>query len=365
MELAIIAITRRGAELARRLGDDAGRGAVWLPEKFRADDGCNYFAVPLAEQLPRLFAACDGVVCIMATGIVVRLLAPHLQGKEKDAAVVVVDEAGEHAISLLSGHLGGANELASEVAGLIGARPVITTATDVNELPAWDDVARRLDLGVEPLSRIKLFNRLLLDGEAIDLVDRDGAVAACFTGVSGVQRFATFAAAGRNGSGGTVIVSNRHLPQLERQENLLALRPRNLVVGIGCNRGTSAAEIEQVVRTELQQAFLAFGSIVRLASIEAKSDEAGLLAFAGQHDLPLAFYAKEQLNAVAAPSPPSEHALAAVGASGVCEPAAILAAGGGALLVKKKKRGNVTVAVAELPSNQRAGSPQSHRGHRG
>ena len=347
MKLAIVAITEGGAELARRIGREAGSGEVWLPDRLRAEDGCRYFAEPLATLLPRLFAAVDGLVCIMATGIVVRTLAPHLKGKAVDAAVVVLDEAGRFAISFLSGHLGGANELAGELAELIGGTAVITTATDVNGLPAWDDVARRLGYGVEPLARVKTLNGLLLRGERIALVDRDGRVAAAFAAHPQVERFGTFAVALQAPASGTVFVSNRYLPNLGRQPGLLVLRPKNLVVGLGCNRGTGAEEIEGAVREVLQQAFLAFDSLEMLASITAKSDEAGLLAFAERHRLRLEFHPASALNGVAVPSPPSAHALAAVGASGVCEPAALLSAGGGSLLVRKKKLGNVTVAVAE------------------
>ena len=348
MNIAIVAITARGADLARRIGREAGAGEVWLPQRLRVDDGCSYFAEPVAQLLPRLFAAVDGLVCIMATGIVVRTLAPHLRGKAVDPAVVVLDEAGRFAISLLSGHLGGANELAGELAEMLGGTAVITTATDVNGLPAWDAVARRLGYGIEPLARIKDLNSLLLRGESIALVDRPGQVAEAFAEVPGVQLHGTFAGALQARAAGTVFVTCRLLPDLDARENLLVLRPKSLVVGLGCNRGTPEAEIREAVAAVLEKGFLAFSSVARLATISDKADEVGLLAFAGRYDLPLDFHPAADLNAVPAPSPPSVHALAAVGARGVCEPAALLSAAGGQLLVRKQKRGNVTVAVAEI-----------------
>ena len=347
---AIVALTEGGADLARRLAVEAGEECVWLPERLRREDGCRYFGAPAVEVLRRLFAEVDGLVCIMAAGIAVRALGPVLRGKDVDPAVVVLDEAGRFAVSLLSGHLGGANDLARELAELTGGQAVITTATDVAGLPAWDDVARRAGCTVEPLSQVKVLNGLLLRGESITLVDRDGTVAAAFSGVPGVRRCGTFAEALQVGAAGTVFVTNRCLPGVPDRPNLLVLRPRNLVVGIGCNRGTSAEEIRTVVAGELERAFLALESVAGLATIDAKADEPGLRAFARNLGLPIEYHSAERLNAVAAPAPPSAHALAAVGARGVCEPAALLSAGAASLLVNKRKNGNVTVAVAEIRS---------------
>jgi cobalt-precorrin 5A hydrolase len=347
MKLAIIAITEGGAKLARTLGTAAEDAEVYLPERLRRADNCRYFSRPLAIELPALFAGYQGLLCIMATGIVVRLLAPHLRGKDTDPAVVVMDEKGDFAVSLLSGHLGGANDLARAAAELTGGQAVITTATDVNDLPAWDDVARQEGMGIEPLPSIKVLNALLLRGEPIALVDRGGRVAAHFGSVATVSCHGNFAQALGSGAAGQVFVTHRHIPWPSDQGILLLLRPRDLVVGIGCNRGTAAGEIEEAVKKELSAAFLAFGSIASLATIEAKGDEAGLLEFARLYRFRLDLHSAAALNAVVAPSAESSHALAAVGARGVCEPAALLSAGGGPLLVNKKKCGNVTVAVAQ------------------
>ena len=352
MTLAIIAITSGGASLARKLHDQVVEAELWLPEKFRRTDTANYYAEKLADLLPQLFRRVDGLVCIMATGIVVRLLAPHLTTKDQDAAVVVCDEAGQHAISLLSGHLGGANELAQEVAEILEGKAVITTATDVNHLPAFDEVARKCNMAVEPLDRIKLLNSLLLDQKPITLVDSEGSVAAAYLDIPFVTSARSFATALQQDADGFVFVSNRYLPLLKEQDNLLALRPRNLALGIGCNRDTSPDEIEMVVRQTLRDAFLAFASIGAIASIDAKQDEIGLLQFAKKYRLPVHFYSAEELNAIDSPTPASEYVQNAVGAKGVCEPAAIKLSGGGRLLVQKKKNGNVTVAVAEIIKKQ-------------
>jgi cobalt-precorrin 5A hydrolase len=349
MKLAIIAITRNGARLGARLQASHPDTELFVLERFAVEAGAaaTPFAGELKGLIARLWGRYGGFAFIMATGIVVRMVAPHLAGKDRDPAVVVLDEAGQFAVSLLAGHLGGANRLAVELASISGGTPVITTATDVNGLTAWDEAARQAGLRVEPVAHIKHLNSLLLEGGRIALVDRRGRVAPYFANTPGIEVHATFAAALQSTASGLVFVTHRQIPDLDRRPNLLALRPPDLVVGIGCNRGTGADEIEAAVTLELGRAFLAFASIGRLTSVQEKADEVGLLEFAARHALPIVFFTVDELNAVAAPSPVSAPVLDAIGAKGVCEPAAILAAGGGPLLITKKKCGNVTVAVAE------------------
>jgi cobalt-precorrin 5A hydrolase len=347
--LAIIAITSGGARLGTGLRERLDGADLFVPAKHagEAGEGAIVFSVELKELVRQLWPDCRGFVFIMATGIVVRILAPHLRGKDLDPAVVVMDEAGAFAVSLLSGHLGGANELARKLAEASGGQAVITTATDVNGLPAWDEVARREGLRIEPVKNIRRLNSLLLQGERIVLVDRRRRISRHFASVPGVVPVANFAAAQQVGAAGKVFVTHRHIPHLEAQDDLLVLRPRDLVVGIGCNRGTPAEEIEEAVERELRRAFLSPHSIACLATIDVKADEEGLNLFAKNRGIPVEHYSAEALNSVSAPAEPSPHALAAVGAKGVCEPAALLSAGSDTLLIKKKICGNVTVAVAE------------------
>lgn len=358
MSLAICAITAGGAALARRLAPLLPEAEIWLPERLRRHDRCHYSDAGMAHLLPQLFSRCQGLICIMATGIVVRSLAPQLRGKAIDPAVVVLDEAGHFVISLLAGHLGGANALTRQVAALLDATPVITTATDVNGLLAWDEAARLAGLAIEPLERIRTLNSLLLRGERIALVDREKLIASGFATLPGIYLAPNFSAAESVGAAGRVFVTDRLIPQLDQQEDLLLLRPRRLVLGIGCNRHTSREEIAGAVEETLRSAWLSPLAIGRIATIAEKGDEAGLLSFAAELLLPLITYRREELNRVHGPSPSSPHALAAVGAFGVCEPAALLAAAGGPLLIPKQKRGNVTVAVARMnrptPGEERA-----------
>ncbi|MBW6511338.1 MAG: cobalt-precorrin 5A hydrolase [Desulfuromonadaceae bacterium] len=349
MKLAIVAITDGGAMLARRLSSGLTDADLYLPERFREDDSSRYFAEPVAHLLPRLFTEYAGLICIMATGIVVRVLAPQLRGKALDPAVVVCDEKGQFAISLLSGHLGGANALAEEIAGLLDGQAVITTATDVNNLPAWDEIARLTGMVVEPLEQIRELNGRLLRGEPIVLVDPRRRIAERYLDLPGITWCDTFMAADAFPGVARVVVTHRLLSQKEQGNNLL-LRPRDLIVGIGCNRHTSRVEIAAAVDEELQRARLSLDSVAALATIDAKDDEPGLLDFARQWQLRLEFHSAAALNAVDVPTVPSDYVLAAVGAKGVCEPAALLSAGaGGRIILRKRKNGNVTVAVAEKP----------------
>lgn len=313
----------------------------------QAGKGAIPFDGELGELLKRLWPDYRGFVCIMATGIVVRLIATLLEGKEKDPSVVVMDDAGRFAISLLSGHLGGGNLLAERAASVIGARPVITTATDSNELPSFDMIAQSEGWGIDDISRVKILNACLLDNEEVAIVDPTDRLRFHLQGKVSFTVHESLVNALRGQAKGLVLVSSRLVPPQFQNNRMLVLRPKSLFLGIGCNSGTTADEIESVVEVNMKRQFLSMKSVAAIGTAEAKRNEAGLLEFAERNGIPLRFYSSEELNAVTVPSPPSTHALKAIGAAGVAEPSALLASGGGEIIQSKVKNGNVTIAIAE------------------
>jgi cobalt-precorrin 5A hydrolase len=355
MRVAVIAITRNGAQLGQRLRGGLPGAELHVSNRYAGQAGTNrrlFDPADLKTLTASLWKAYDGFVFIMAAGIVVRMIAPLLESKETDPAVVVMDDAGKFAISLIAGHLGGANELAERCAFISGARPVITTATDANGLPSFDLLAKEQGWVIDDISRVKLLNRLLLDDEEIAVVDPTGKTRFWLCGRGKTTFHDTFAEAMNSPAHGFLFVTNRHLPPQTQPDNLLILRPCNLVLGIGCNRGTPVDEIDNFITAQLKRIFLSRKSVRLIATITIKHDEAGLIAFAERLGVPLACFGANELNAVAVPSPPSLHALAAAGVSGVAEPSAILGSGGGRLLLKKVKSENVTLAVAEMKEEE-------------
>lgn len=346
MQVAIIAITGNGARLGETLQQGIPGSRLFVIEK-HAGSACEAFSEPVPALMSRLWPEFDGFICIMATGIVVRCIAPLLQAKDRDPAVVVLDDAGRFAVSLLSGHLGGGNALAKSCASLTGCTPVVTTATDANDLPSFDLLAKENGWVIDDLSRVKVLNALLLEGKEIAVADPTGRVKSYCAGRGNLTFVADAEKAAACNAAGVLLVTNRTLSSALNPQRTLVLRPVDLHLGIGCNRGTAAEEIETVVRANLERLGLSLQSVKSLATARAKEDEAGLLAFAAKLGVPLLFFDNEELNAVAVPSPPSAHAMAAIGARGVAEPAALLAAGGGTLIMKKVKDGNVTLAVAK------------------
>jgi cobalt-precorrin 5A hydrolase/precorrin-3B C17-methyltransferase len=333
--LALLYITERGQVLAKRLSGLFPDAEI---EKFS----------PLT--VADLWESGHDLICIMAAGIVVRTLASLLKDKKSDPAVVVVDEAGGFAVSLVSGHLGGANERAQEIARFLGGKAVITTASDVNHLPPIDLWARDNDLTIENwalLPRVgtrfvnngalRVYSDIPLDfpDEFLRVADpRFGDI--IITNRKDVYSGPSFCTnAGEGVSAGACRVKEQ-----------LCLRSVNLVVGIGCNRGAAEDEIEVAVQRTLDEHNFAFSSIRSIATIDIKGNEPGLKAYVGKHDFPLHTFKSEELNRVEGIEK-SDAVLKATGAYGVAEPAALLAAGSDKLLVHKQKKGNVTVAIAE------------------
>ncbi len=348
MSLAIVAITAQGAELARTLGAKLTAARVCLPAKLRGMDECDYFERPLAIWLPLLYREVEQLVCIMSTGIAVRILGRELKGRNQDPSVVVLDDGGRFAVSLLSGRPGGADELARRVAAASGATPVITTSATPTSLPTWEWLAQEAGLLPEPQSHLPTLNHLLQRGESIALVDQQRRVADKLTRLPGVTLYDNFADASRSPAAGLVFVTHRFLPHLLSQPEMLALRPRDLVVGFESSGAVSVEELETALQHKLKQSFLAFGSIAAFAAADEMQAEKGLAEFAACTNLPLKFYSTDQLSQVEVPSLATLPRPKKVTAENSCEAAALLAAGNGELLIRRQRVGNICLAVAEI-----------------
>ncbi len=321
MKIGVLAITAGGKKLAGRLVQEMdntsliqSRGKVFSTVK---EQWQNY----------------DGFIFIMAAGIAVRAIAPLLDNKSVDPCVIVMDEKGSHVISLLSGHIGGGNDLARYLAKITHGTAVITTASDTLQLVALDLWAKEQHLAIEDQTgltaasaqlvnkgRLKIFTELTVDSLPAGLSrteDRDAA---------------------------DIIISSYSTTT----RPLAVFRPLNIVIGTGCNRGTPPEEFEEAISEMLDDLKLSRLSIRNLASIDKKNDETGLLAFAANNNWTIDFFNSDSINRLKNLEI-SFAALKAVGAIGVAEPTALLSAGSNLLLSRKRKWKNITMAVAQVP----------------
>ncbi|MFJ3660310.1 precorrin-3B C(17)-methyltransferase [Streptomyces sp. NPDC090119] len=316
--IGLISATAAGAAARDRLA------AAW-PDRTRVYEG------PAGEAIRAAFAECEQLVCFLATGATVRLLAPLLGDKAADPGVVCVDEGGRFAVSLVGGHGGGANELAYQVAELLGAEPVVTTATDAVGLAGLDT------LGLPVEGAVAAVSRALLDGEPVAL---EAELAWPLPPVP-------FAGQGAY----TVRLTDRDV-QPGPQEVLL--RPPSLVVGVGASKGAPVEEVLGLIAEALREAGLSVRSVAELATVDAKSEEPGLVAAAERLGVPLVTYPSDELASVPVPNP-SDAPLAAVGTPSVAEAAALRR--GGELLVPKRKSAAspamATCAVVRRPGRGR------------
>lgn len=324
MTAAILAFTRRGAALGKVLAE-ALDASLHVPARFADEVGAEAYD-SLEGWTARMWGEKDALIFVGACGIAVRAIAPHVKDKFTDPAVVSVDEAGKFVVPLLSGHVGGANELALRVAALTGGQAAISTATDVNGLFAVDVWARERDMAITDRTLAKEVSAALLEGKAVGFASDFGHP--CPQGLTVSPAELGVWVTWKTGNGPFA--------------RTLRLVPKGLILGIGCRRGTPQAAIEEAVSAAL--AGYEFATVERVSTIDLKQDEPGLLAFCAAHDLPLSVYSAAELAAAEGDFTPSDFVKGITGVDNVCERAAVLA--GGAILVPKQAKNGVTVAVA-------------------
>lgn len=380
--IAIMAVTAKGAALGQQVAAQLRQSgdAVVCYEKSGRESGDEAIVyISLKPMMEEIFNGYDRLLFIMATGIVVRMIAPYVVHKSSDPAVVVMDEGAHHAISLLSGHLGGANEWTAEIAQIAGADPVITTATDVNGLPAPDVLARKLGLAVDDFTDLRHVNAAIVAGEpvryyldtslsefeayreqamayGIKVVPFDGA--ACQGDdlprsngdkVDSVQRTDSVKSTGDNEGDIVVriIITDRVMTVAGTR---LFLRPKTMTVGIGCRRDTPAEMIEAAVLDSLANLGRSPKSVYGAASVIVKADEKGLLAAMKRLGWPIQFYTQEEMKPLiaAADIEESNFVKQTIGVGNVCETTAMLLAKSRELWQKKTVYPRTTVAIARV-----------------
>lgn len=321
MTLRLLAFTDRGFELARTLAEALGGEAA----RCGAPQG-------LAEWTAGGFSQADALVFVGAAGIAVRAVAPHVRHKAQDPAVVVVDEAGRFAIPILSGHLGGANDLARRIAAHLGGTAVITTATDVRGLFAVDEWARRQNCRVENPEAIVRFSSKVLAG-----------------GTATIR--SPWPIPGRPPEGVALAAEgdcDALLTVRREAGDALRLIPAVAVLGVGCRRDTPAEALERAFAALLAESGLHPLAFSKVCSIDLKRDEPGLLAFCQNRGLAFEVFSARALGAVEGDFSPSAFVRSVTGVDNVCERAAVLGSGG-TLMIKKQAGDGVTMAAALAP----------------
>jgi cobalt-precorrin 5A hydrolase len=283
-----------------------------------------------------------------ASGIAVRAIAPYVKDKTLDPAVAVVDEKGKYAISLLSGHLGGANDLVRSIAGIIGAEPVITTATDVSGRFAVDEWAKKNHLQIGDRKLAKEISAAILNGETVGVSSEfpiEGPLPEqllCYTKEqtapgTGIEQGCN----DRLKIGFKISIYEEDGPF----EKTLHLIPRTVTVGIGCRKGTTIAAVEELLEQVLKEQKISVNAIEKICSIDIKKEEAALNQLADKLGVPLQFFSAAELEQLEGGFTASTFVSQITGVDNVCERAAVLGSGG-ELIVKKQALNGVTAAMA-------------------
>ena len=320
--IAYLSFTDRGAALAEQFKATLGGEAACTRQ---------IESFSLSRWTAEAFGAFDALVFVGAVGIAVRAVAPFLKSKAKDPAVVAVDECGRFAVPVVSGHLGGANDLAREISEICGAVAVITTATDANGLFAVDEWAKRQHCAVTDPHGIKAVSAKILVGQTVRVCSEWPVEGPCPEGVTLTD-----------GPDWDVRVDVR------RHEGGLCLAPKALVLGMGCRRGTPREALETAFRELCAEENLWPEAVCAAATIDLKAEEPGLLDFCAGHGWPLTTYSAKELRKAEGMFTPSAFVERTTGVDNVCERSAALSAGG-PLLTEKHAGNGVTMALAWRP----------------
>lgn len=330
MNISVFAYSRKGTETAQQIASFLSDEKIILfsPERIAADPFLP-IPMPSGDFYGKHFREAEALIFVGACGIAVRSIAPFIRSKQSDPAVLCIDEQGRFVIPILSGHIGGANRLAEKLAAGLGAQAVVTTATDINGRFSVDEWAVRNGLIIDNMTRAKEISAAILEEDI-----------ALFSMLPFGSALPNGLVLKEEGPVGIFIGWEKREPY----GKTLRLVPRNLHVGIGCRKGTSAETIRKAVFEVFARNNIDRRALKSAASIDLKAGEPGLLEFCRTEGLPLTCYSAEELRSVPGEFAESDFVESVTGVGNVCERAAMM--GADKLIIPKTICEGVTVAAA-------------------
>lgn len=325
MKIAVISVTSAGDKIAERLEH------YFSIDLYSKKNNCMFNLKHIAEMVMSKYR---GIAFISSTGIAVRAIAPFIKAKDKDPAVIVIDSSCKFVISLLSGHLGGANELAIKAAEILKATPVITTATDNMGIKAPDVLAREKELVIDSLEDAKYIAALLVDGKKVGFIDEDNLIdipKGYSCGLDNVQ--------------GIVYVTSKNKLNVDNVRILKLIR-KDIVLGIGCRKNFKPSDMIDKIKKLLGNYNIDERSVKYIATVEIKSEEKAIIELAKYFKCSLKIFSIEQIRNVQDNYEGSDFVEKSVGVRAVCQPCVKLA--GAALITDKIKADGMTLCIGKL-----------------
>jgi cobalt-precorrin 5A hydrolase len=345
-KISVLAITKNGIGIGIKIKEIFPSWNVYAPSKLSNGKELNWYSEPTSEKIIELFKNSNALICLFSLGAVIRLIAPQLKDKKSDPAVIVIDDKINFVISVLSGHLGGANELTKKIAEKLNSKAVITTAADVNKTIAVDLVGRDMGWKIDDDSTVTKISAHMVNEEPIGVYQDAGTIKWFKELPKNVRIYDSLEDLKKSQSKGFLIISDRIINEQFVLDSVV-YRPPSLVIGIGLHWDTPKQTIKEGIDICLKKYDLSSKSIAKLVSIKKPKDVQGLIDLGNEMGIPIEYIEREKLAEISAPNP-SETVKEFEGISSVSEAAAIKASGGKLIVEKQKFPPNLTISIARI-----------------
>jgi cobalt-precorrin 5A hydrolase len=344
---SVLAITKNGVKIGENLKKIFPDWSIFAPSKFSNEkNDIIWYYEPTSEKIVELFKNSNALICLFSLGAVIRLIAPHLKDKKTDPAVIVIDDKTNFVISVLSGHIGGANELTQEIADKLHALPVVTTAADVNKTIAVDLVGREFNWKIDDDSTVTKISAHMVNEEPIGVFQDAGNKNWFKELPKNVSIYKNLDDLKKSNSKAYLIISDRVIDEELSKESVI-YRPPSLVIGVGLHWNTTKETTREGIENCLERFKLSSKSIAKLVSIKKPQDVQGLIDLGKEMKIPVEYVNREDLAEIPVPNP-SDTVKAFEGTASVSEAAAMKVSGGRLIVEKQKFPPNLTIAIARI-----------------
>ena len=344
-KVSVLAITKNGINIGEKLKELFPNWDIFIPSKLSNENkSITWYSEPTSDKIIELFKNSNALICLFSLGAVIRLIAPYLKDKKTDPAVIVIDDKTNFVISVLSGHIGGANELTQEISEKLNALPVITTAADVNKTIAVDLVGREFGWKIDDETTVTKISAHMVNAEPIGVFQQTGNKKWYKKLPKNVIIYNSLEELKKSNSKAHLIISDTIIDNGLAQESVI-YRPQSLVIGIGLHWDTTKDTIKDGIEHCLKKFNLSSKCIAKLVSIKKPEDVQGLIDLGKEMQIPVEYVNREELAEIITPNP-SSTVKAFEGTASVSEAAAIKVSNGELIVEKQKFPPNLTIAIA-------------------